>query len=184
MALPMHGEVGKETDMKDNDQKIIDQLNDLIQLDYDAVQAYDLALQHIADADAADDLELFKSDHERHIVELHAVVTVLGGVPKQLGRDLKGILIEGMTKLRSATGTTGALKAMRVNEKLTNKTYEKALQIQMPPVAHEIVIINRDDERRHLDAIEAHIARLGDEAEVEREEELQEDRDDVTGAHV
>src|SRR4051812_5919919 len=110
MALPVHGEVGKETDMKDNDQKVIDQLNDLVQLDYDAVQAYDLALEHIDDPGVAEDLELFKSDHERHIVELNAVITVLGGTPKELGKDLKGFLIEGMTKLRSVTGTKGALK--------------------------------------------------------------------------
>ncbi|MDB4959338.1 MAG: hypothetical protein JWO36_6907, partial [Myxococcales bacterium] len=156
------------------DQKVIDQLNDLIQLDYDAVQAYDLAIEHVDDAAAADDLELFKSDHERHIIELTAVVTVLGGSPKDLGRDVKGVLIEGMTKLRSVTGTKGALKAMRMNEKITNKMYEKALELDLPPVALEIVLLNRDDERRHLAAIEAHIERLGEE----------EDREEVTGAHV
>lgn len=161
--------------MKDNDQKVIDQLNDLIQLDYDAVQAYDLALEHIDDPDAGDDLEVFKADHERHIVELTAVITVLGGEAKELRRDVKGLLIEGMTKLRSVTGTKGALKAMRMNEKITNKTYEKALEMDLPPVALEIVLLNRDDERRHLSAIEAHIERLGED----------EDRDEArTGAPI
>jgi demethoxyubiquinone hydroxylase (CLK1/Coq7/Cat5 family) len=67
---------------------------------------------------------------------------------------LKGYLIEGFTALRSMTGTEGALKAMRTNEKITNKNYDKALSQDLPADVAAIVRRNRDDERRHLEYIE------------------------------
>jgi hypothetical protein len=72
-----------------------------------------------------------------------------------------------MTKLRSATGTIGALKAMRMNEKLTNRTYEKQVRGELPPIALEVVTRNLEDERRHLAAIEEHITRLGEPLDIE-----------------
>lgn len=156
----------------------VDELNDLIQLDFDAVQAYQQAIDRIErdDAEVRADLERFRADHERHITDLGAAIRALGHEPKEVGRDLKGVLLEGMTALRSATGTLGALKAMRMNEKLTNKSYARAAEVRLPLVAREVVARNLDDERRHLAAITAHIARLDasyieDESEVEVEEE-------------
>jgi uncharacterized protein (TIGR02284 family) len=141
---------------------VLQHLNELIQLDFDASKTYEQALEHVDDALAREDLELFRADHERHIVELTRVVEDLGGEAEEVGRDVKGVLLESMTKLRSATGTLGALKAMRMNEKLTNKTYEKAVRRDLPPIALEVVTRNLEDERRHLAAIEQHIARLGE----------------------
>jgi hypothetical protein len=66
------------------------------------------------------------------------------------------------------TGTVGALRAMRMNEKLTNKTYDKAVRLDLPPMALEVVTRNLEDERRHLAAIENHIDRIAaDEQYVE-----------------
>ena len=64
-----------------------------------------------------------------------------------------------MLRLRSR-GTLGALRAMRMNEKLTNRTYDRASEVYMPPIGQAIVVENLTDERRHLAAIEAHIDRL------------------------
>lgn len=137
-------------------------LNELIQLDFDASRTYEQALEQVDDALVREDLEQFRADHERHIVELTRVVEELGGEAEEVGRDVKGVLLESMTKLRSMTGTLGALKAMRVNEKLTNKAYEKSVARDLPPVALEVVTRNLEDERRHLAVIEQHITRLGE----------------------
>jgi uncharacterized protein (TIGR02284 family) len=138
-------------------------MNELIQLDYDAVQAYKQAIEKIDDTIARLDLESFQADHERHIADLSQAVRLLGGQPEGTGRDLKGLLLEGLTALRSVTGTLGALKAMRMNEKLTNRSYERALEAKLPPTARDVVLRNREDERRHLAAIEQHIERLSGE---------------------
>lgn len=153
--------------MADNDpedQNVIDELVGLAQLDFDAIHAYELAIERIdpQHADVRIELESYREDHQRHVVELNAVIALLGGEPPELGRDLKGVLIDGLTKLRAATGTVGALKAMRMNEKLTNRSYQKALDMDMPPVARDLVELNFEDERRHLSGIQAMLMRLHD----------------------
>jgi hypothetical protein len=139
--------------------KVCDQLNKLIQLDFDAAGTYREALLHIDDPSARDDLHSFLGDHERHVMELTRIVRDLGGEPVEAHRDFKGVILEGMTRLRSR-GTLGALRAMRMNEKLTNRGYDKAAGVYMPPIGQVIVVENLTDERRHLAAIEAHIERL------------------------
>ena len=145
-----------------NNDKVIEILNDLIQLDYGASKTYEQALEHVDEEDdeVRMDLHMFMQDHVRHIEDLSDVIEELGGEAQEPGRDVKGVLLEGMTKLRSVTGTKGALKAMRMNEKLTNKSYDDVAEKDLPTSAQEVVMANRDDERRHLAAIEAHIDRL------------------------
>lgn len=139
--------------------KVCDQLNKLIQLDFDAACTYKEALLHIDDPIARADLHSFLADHERHVMEVTTIVRDLGGTPITAHRDFKGAVLETMTRLRSR-GTLGALRAMRMNEKLTNRSYDKALDLYMPPLGQAIVLENLKDERRHLAAIEAHIERL------------------------
>ena len=139
--------------------QVCDRLNKLIQLDVDASCTYREALGHVTDFDVRIDLDSFLNDHERHVMELTSVIRDLDGTPIPVHRDFKGAVLEGMTRLRSR-GTLGALRAMRLNEKLTNRTYDKAAHVYMPPIGQVIVFENLEDERRHLAAIEAHIARL------------------------
>jgi rubrerythrin len=140
--------------------KVVDHLNKLIQLDYDASLTYKDALVHVDDAFVRADLEMFLRDHERHIMELTTIVRDLGGEPIAVHRDLKGAVLESLTKLRSRSGTLGALRAMRMNEKLTNRVYDREAGIYMPPIAQAIVMENLEDERRHLANIQGHIDRI------------------------
>jgi rubrerythrin len=149
--------------MTDHDKwigKVVDHLNKLIQLDYDASLTYKDALVHVDDAFVRADLEMFLRDHERHVMELTSIIRDLGGEPIEVHRDFKGALLESMTKLRSRSGTLGALRAMRMNEKLTNRVYDREAGVYMPPIAQAIVMENLEDERRHLAAIQSHIDRL------------------------
>jgi rubrerythrin len=139
--------------------KVCGHLNKLIQLDFDAACTYREALLHVDDPAVRDDLHAFLGDHERHVMELSSIIRDLGGTPIEAHRDFKGALLEGVTRLRSR-GTVGALRAMRTNEKLTNRVYDRAADFYMPPIAQAIVMENLADERRHLAAIEAHIDRL------------------------
>ncbi len=139
--------------------RVCDQLNKLIQLDVDAACTYREALTHVTDYEVKLDLESFLADHERHVMELTTIIRDLGGTPIEVHRDFKGAILEGMTRLRSR-GTLGALRAMRMNEKLTNRTYDKASHVYMPPLGQVIVVENLEDERRHLAAISAHIVRI------------------------
>jgi rubrerythrin len=140
--------------------EVVKRLNHLIQLDFDAAGTYHQALGHCDDTAARTDLMSFLVDHERHITNTMRVIRELGGTPIDVHRDFKGAVLEGMTKLRSYSGTLGALRAMRMNEKITNRTYDRSANIYMPPLAVALVLEGLADERKHLTTIEMHIDRL------------------------
>jgi hypothetical protein len=148
-------------------------LDELIELDTAAITAYEVALEKLAedDLEVLEDLESFKADHEQHIRDLTRVVQALGGEPEQTTRDLPGMFLEGMTMLRAVTGTVGVLKAMRLNERLTNRIYGKAAEVAVPPLATAVIMQYLDDERRHLAVIDRHIDRLvGEDAAITRDD--------------
>lgn len=140
-------------------QAVIALLRDLVHLDVDAVHAYDQAIKNIDVAHVRAEIERFKADHERHITDLGAAIVDLGGEAPAIRRDVKGFFIEGMTALRAAMGTEQSLKAMLTNEKLTNREYDKAAKMTLPPEVDALVRRNYDDEKRHLAYIEDAIAR-------------------------
>lgn len=131
--------------------EIIEKLRALMQLDYDAIMAYQAAIERIDVESIQEQLTRFMGDHGRHVHDLKDAIESLGGdAPKDPGRDLKGVLLEGLTAVRSMLGTASALRAMRRNEQLTNKAYEEALEADLPPEIRELVLRNREDEARHL----------------------------------
>jgi uncharacterized protein (TIGR02284 family) len=139
------------------DSSMLKKLNSLIQLDIDAVYCYDKAIERTDDRDISDNFQNFRGDHEQHIDALSAIVSENGGEPPERSPDMKGYLLEGMTALRSASGTEGALKAMESNEKATTKNYEEAQDWAVPPDIHAVLAKNWDDEKRHLAYIQSHL---------------------------
>ncbi|MES2642981.1 MAG: DUF2383 domain-containing protein [Myxococcota bacterium] len=138
--------------------EVVALLNELIHLDIDAVRAYGQAIDNIRDTAVRQTLTGFRADHERHVTELSALVRNYGGEPAHRP-DLKGVLLEGMTAIRSAMGEGPALRAMRDNERFTNRRYVKALETPgLPDEVRNLIASNREDERRHLAWIEARVA--------------------------
>jgi uncharacterized protein (TIGR02284 family) len=133
-----------------SDKKLVDHLTSLVQLDIDAVEAYEQALKNIDVIAIYEKLQEFRNDHMQHIEVLSKVIRGLGGKTPQITKDIKGFIIKGFTAIRSATGTKGALKAMQTNEQLTNSTYKNALDWNLPPDVRAVVESNYKDEQRHL----------------------------------
>jgi uncharacterized protein (TIGR02284 family) len=129
-------------------------LRSLAQLDIDAEHAYGQAIEEIKEPPIRNRLSDFREDHKRHVAELSVAIRELGETPPEYKRDTKGFLLEGFTAIRSKTGTEGALKAMRTNEKTTNKTYDKARSWDVSPSVKTLIEKNYEDERRHLQYIE------------------------------
>jgi len=129
------------------------QLSELAQLDIDAIHAYDQAIKNIDVTSVREQLTQFKADHERHVRDLSDFIVRFGGQAPSFTPDFKGFLIQGFTGLRSITGTEGALKAMKSNEELTNRTYANALGKGFPVDVQALVQKNFEDEQRHLRAI-------------------------------
>ena len=135
--------------MQDEQKKMIEHLNDLIALDRDAVEAYQVAIQRMSIPALRDALIKFQGDHKLHITELSTMVRKYGGVPRTK-TDVKGFFIKGFTAITSAMGDEAALKAMQGNETLTTSTYQKALGNPFPPDVMALVQKNFGDEQRHL----------------------------------
>lgn len=135
-------------------QEIAGELAALVQLDVDAVLAYDRAIGAMGEGLVARELAAFKLDHQRHVLELSQLLLGMGIPPPQVKPDLKGSLLGSLTGLRSRFGTEQALQAMRANEQLTTSSYARALAKPFPEDVLAVVRRGDADERRHLAWIE------------------------------
>lgn len=145
--------VGTETDF-------IDMLNNLIRLDFDAIDAYEAAVERLERRGDAEQLRAFQADHQRHTREMAAIVRDLGGKPATAG-GAKSMLTSGKVLLADLIGDRAILRAMKTNEDDTNTAYERAIRHGgMTPAANEVLQRNLSDERRHRSWIEEAINRL------------------------
>lgn len=133
--------------------KIIEELNEVLQIDLDAVGAYQTAFDAIDVAEIKNQLLLFQRDHERHITDLEAIILRCGGKPRK-GADWRGMVQRGFTKVAGLVGAEGTLKAMLSNEKVTNNVYAKHCQKAFPPDILAVLQRNYGDEQRHFSWIE------------------------------
>ena len=133
--------------------KIIEELNELIRFDFDAVGAYDEAILAIKVPVVAEPLQRFRGDHLRHISDLSAIVRRVGGKPVDRA-DLKGLVRKTMTKIAGLIGTETVLRAMKSNEEALNKTYSHHAAMDFPRDILDVIQRNYADEQRHLAWVE------------------------------
>lgn len=128
---------------------VIKELNKLINLDYDAIAAYEAAIERLNNAEYRERLREFKGDHQRHIHNLEVCVAKFGGKPAASG-DIKKVLTKGKVILGQINHDTGILEAMKSNEDQTNRLYEEGLQkLEDEPEVAGLLLRNLEDERRH-----------------------------------
>ena len=132
------------------DAKLIGELNDLLQLDHDAVAAYDVALASLQSAEYKDALRRYKSDHERHIAELTRLIHEHGGIGIQLPHVPTGVFKIAMQEAGNlGRGDVGVLLAFKANERQVRDKYRRvADHVSDAEVA---VVVGRAaaDETRH-----------------------------------
>ncbi len=133
--------------------KQIEELNELLRFDFDAVGAYNEAIDHVKEQIIKDPLTKFRADHERHISELSAIVRKLGGKPVDRA-DFKGFVRKTMTRIAGLVGTESVLQAMKSNENVLNKTYAHHAQLAFPSDILDVIKRNYADEQRHLAWVE------------------------------
>lgn len=132
-----------------NEADVNEKLHDLIELDYDAIAAYQAAIKRIEDATYKSKLVEFMGDHERHVTEFGAIIRKQGGTPPDSG-DFKQILTAGKVVIADTIGGDEAiLKAMVANEEQTNRKYEEMVQENFPAPVHKLLEQGLADERRH-----------------------------------
>ena len=142
------------------ESKVEDLLSDLIQLDHDAADAYQAAIDRLENASYRSTLAKFKEDHLRHIDELGECLSTMGKTPPKQG-DMKSLLTQGKVVMGGLMGDKAILQAMKTNEDDTNTAYDRAVAFKaVPQDTHRIFARAQLDERRHRDWMEATLARL------------------------
>ncbi len=130
-----------------------DLLEDLVQLDYDAADAYQAAIDRLDETRFRDRLREFKGDHLRHIDELSAILQRMGRTPPKEG-DMKSYLTQGKVVMGSLMGDKAILQAMRTNEADTNTAYERAVGFRgLDSTTQQTLQRGLEDERRHCEWI-------------------------------
>ncbi len=115
------------TTLVGNQTNFEDALQELVELDFDAVEAYEAAIERLDSDSYKKKLNEFKLDHERHIKELNAVLRI-HKIKTVDGPSAKKWLTKGKVVLANLMGDRTILAAMLSNELDTNKAYEKVNQ--------------------------------------------------------
>ena len=131
------------------EDQLVAQLNDLLQLDYDAVQAYRLAISLLSNPEYKAQLRDFRADHERHIDELSRLVANHGGVPVEMPHLPTGVFKLAVQAAGRAGGDRGVLLAFKANERQVRDKYRRAAESRQPPEVAVILSRAAGDESLH-----------------------------------
>lgn len=152
--------------------EIVDGLNDLLQLDHDAIGAYDIAIEKLQDRDHANQILGFRRDHERHIQELNTLIAGLGGVAKN-HPHLTGPFKQALQSLGAMGGDQGVLVSFRTNELQVRSKYDTyaARANRWPQNVKRVIDANALDEERHYrwvaDTLQAMGVGMGEGPEID-----------------
>jgi rubrerythrin len=135
-------------------ERIARELNEVLQIDIDAVGIYAAAIDAIDEAQIRQQIELFKGDHERHVGELTALIRRQGGEPGRRA-DLAGMARRAMTRVAGLGGIEMVLRSLLSSEKLTNDVYAKHAALPLPADVLDLLRRNYGDEQRHYSWIDA-----------------------------
>ncbi len=129
-------------------------LEDLIELDFDAAEAYQAAIDRLEDPQSKEKLTAFRADHIRHTEDLGKFLRESGREPPKKG-DFKRMLTKGKVVIAGLMGDKAILMAMKTNEDDTNTAYERAVKNEAAPAnIKDVLRANLADERRHRQWIE------------------------------
>lgn len=142
--------------------EILEGLNDLLQLDHDAIGAYEIAIDKLQDRDHAAQIAGFKRDHERHIQELNLAIAGLGGTPKN-EPHATGPFKQALQSLGGLAGDKGVLIAWRTNELQVRTKYDSyaSKANHWGPDLKRLVDRNALDEERHYDWVTGALQAMG-----------------------
>ena len=134
-----------------------DALYRVIELDFDAVKAYQTAIDRLGDEGYRKTLEQFKEDHQRHINDFSNYLREQGK-KFPIEADVKSILTQGKVMIAGLTTDRAILRAMRSNEEDTNQAYERVLSHpDRPEGLKQSLDKALQDERRHRDLLSQEI---------------------------
>jgi rubrerythrin len=128
---------------------LIADLNDLLQLDHDAVEAYTLAINLVRSDVHRERLVAFRADHKRHIEELAALIRDRRGVAVELPHPPTAPFKFAVQGVGLAGGDAAVLLAFKANERQVRDKYARYAARSYPTDVLAVIRRAADDEERH-----------------------------------
>lgn len=147
--------------MAKNDAALMAALNDLLQLDHDAVASYQVAIDAVSTETLKRKLRQFKRDHQRHVAEIGELVRARGGTPVTAPHLSTGMLKLAVQALGAAGGDRAVLLAFRTNEWESANKYGRAAGRRFPPEVREVIRRGAEDEAKHYKWAVESLEKLG-----------------------
>jgi bacterioferritin (cytochrome b1) len=142
------------------DAMLVAELNQLLELDYDAAAAYTLALSALDEPGLQDAARRFKLDHERHIDDLSALILSYGGTPV-VDSHIAGEFKTAVQDAGVGVDDVAVVAAFKAHEVRSRDRYRKAASRQHPADVQGVLIRAARDEQRHFDWTMRTLADLG-----------------------
>ncbi len=144
------------------DSATIAELNDLLQLDRDALTSYDLAMREVQSAAYRETIRRYRRDHERHVDELSGLIRKYGGEPSETPHP-SSVDKLAMQAFGDVGGDTHVLVEFRNNERQARDKYARAAAAAAawPADVQAVVRTAASDERRHYDWVDMTVQSLG-----------------------
>jgi bacterioferritin (cytochrome b1) len=134
-------------------------LYELCELDYDAAEAYKVAINRLENEHYKKKMSEFLEDHERHVQEIEGLLKNHQHTAPN-GPSMKQYLTEGKVLLADSFGDKAILVAMLTNEMDTNTAYQKLNQYADKwEDAIDILREGLKDERKHKLWLETNISK-------------------------
>jgi rubrerythrin len=129
-------------------EQIIAECAALIRYDYDAIGAYDEAIEALTDYGLRAKLIEFLGDHERHVSDLSAILRRLGGdAPDKPG--LGGLTRRTMDPVAGQGSVEGTLRALLRDEEVVAEAHRQRAGRELPEEVLAVVRRHEENEARH-----------------------------------
>jgi len=132
-----------------SEANLVAELNDLLQLDHDAVQAYGIAIDYVEDEQLRDRLIEFRGDHERHIDELTELIRAHGGIPIETAHIPTGMFKAAVQRAGAERGDRALMLAFKANERQVRDKYRRHADGPHSPEVRAVLARAAADEERH-----------------------------------
>jgi len=142
-------------------KSLVEAIKTLVALDYDALVAYEVAVDNLENYEYKKKFNDFAIEHRRHIIDLGIFLSRSNEECPNGTNSLKKLLIKGKIELVSLFGDQNILNAILGIEENTNSAYEGlSIRITESFDAQLATIIANglDDERNHKIWLEANTA--------------------------
>lgn len=149
-------------DRSQDDAALLARLNDLLQLEYDALASYRVAIALLRAPEHRAPMEDFLEEHRAHVDALARAIHERGSLALRLPHVPTGMFKLAVQAAAAVGDERAVLLAFRANEQQSRDKYARAAAAaDQPPEIAALLRRHADDEAKHFDWVCATLDRLG-----------------------